>query len=328
MGTPDFAASVLRRLAHCPFGDIAAVYTQPDRPAGRGHKVLPSAVKTLARHCGFPVFQPQTFRPLEAQHQFAALRPDFLLVASYGLILPEAVLGIPRFPPLNVHASLLPRYRGAAPVQRAVMENWQSDARTGVSIMRIDVKLDAGPVYAAKSIPIAEHSAGELLSLLAEEGASLLLQVMQKMLAGDAVSAPQDDALATYAPKISKHERGVVWNRPAAAVHAHIRAMTPSPGARAAFRFCSQDNAIPQCHEREFHLLVFPGKPAASSAGQAPGTLQRTREGLRVACGDCWYELLQIRPNGASTMHVRDFVNGRLRLLPLGFCGRALPAFS
>jgi methionyl-tRNA formyltransferase len=326
MGTPDFASRVLRQIAHCPFGEIAAVYTRPDRPAGRGHRVLPSSVKMLAGQCGFPVFQPPGFSSLEAQQQIAALQPDFLLVASYGLILPEVVLKIPRLPPLNVHASLLPRYRGAAPVQRAIMENWQPGACTGVSIMRVVRKLDAGPVYAAQSVPIGGRTAGELLDLLADTGASLLSLVMQRMLAGEIVPVPQNDALATYAAKISRHESFVDWNRPAVAVHAHIRAMTPRPGARAVFRFYSPNR--PDFAERKCSLLLLPGKTAASSADQAPGTLCHTREGLCVACGDRWYELLQIRPDGASTMRARDFVNGRLRGLPPGVCGSASPALS
>ncbi|MDR2056045.1 MAG: methionyl-tRNA formyltransferase [Desulfovibrio sp.] len=328
MGTPDFAARVLQRVARCSFGEIAAVYTRPDSQAGRGHKVLPSSVKALARQCGFTVFQPPSLKSHEAQQEFAALRPDFLLVASYGLILPETILTIPRFPPLNVHASLLPQYRGAAPVQRAIMENWQPDGHTGVSIMRIDAKLDAGPVYAAQSVPIAERTAGELLDLLADEGASLLLRVMRKMLAGKIVPEPQDDAWATYAAKISKNESFIDWNRPAAAVHAHIRAMTPNPGARTVFRFYDQDMADPENPQREFPFLLFPGKPAASSAGVTPGSLHHVREGLRVACADCWYELHRVRPRGASTMHARDFVNGRLRGLRLGFCGSALQVLS
>ena len=259
-----------------------------------------------------------------AYQEFAALRPDFLLVASYGLILPKTILTASRFPPLNVHASLLPRYRGAAPVQRAIMENWQPDAHTGVSIMRVEEKLDAGPVYAAQSVPIADRTAGEILDLLADGGASLLLQVMRKMLAGDAAPVPQDDAQATYAAKISKDESLVVWNRPSAAVHAHIRAMTPNPGARAFFRFYNQGGADPANSRCEFSFLLFPGRQADSSAGQKPGTLRHTGRYLQVACADRWYELLRIRPGGASTMHTRDFVNGRLRGLPPGLCGNAV----
>ncbi|MDR1660654.1 MAG: methionyl-tRNA formyltransferase [Desulfovibrio sp.] len=328
MGTPDFAARVLQQIRHCPFGEIAAVYTQPDRPYGRGHRILPSSVKILAQHYGFPVFQPPSFNFPEVHQELAALRPDFLLVASYGLILPEVVLTIPRFPPLNVHASLLPKYRGAAPVQRAIMENWQTGALTGVSIMRVDAKLDAGPVYAAQSVPVAGRTAGELLNLLADMGSSLLSRVMQEMLAGEIVPVPQNDALATYAAKISKRESFVDWNCTVAAVHAHIRAMTPNPGARAVFRFYDQRLTEPGSSGREFSLLLLPGEPTASSAGQIPGSLWHTEAGLCVACGDCWYELLQIRPGGASTMHVRDFVNGRLRGLPLGFCGSASRALS
>ena len=320
MGTPDFAVRVLRRLAAWPLGKIVAVYTQPDRPAGRGHKLLPSPVKLFAHELGLPVFQPPSLKNLEAQQEFADLRPDFLAVASYGLILSDAVLSSPRLPPLNVHPSLLPRYRGAAPVQRAIMENWEPGALTGVSIMGINAKLDAGPVYASLPVPIAGHTAGELLDLLAENGADILLSVMRKMLdKSPPQPLPQDDALATYADKISKLESWITWNRPVAAVHAYIRALTPAPGARAVLRF-EADNYC----GGEWPVLLAPGEFVPARVDLPTGSLLWTGLVLRIICSDGWYEMSQIRPQGGATMPVRDFVNGRLRGLPPGPCGMAL----
>ncbi|MDR3320124.1 MAG: methionyl-tRNA formyltransferase [Desulfovibrio sp.] len=337
MGTPDFAARVLQRIAEWSFGEIVAIYTQPDSPSGRGQKLLPPPVAVLARELGLPIFQPASLNPLQVQQEFAALRPDFLLTAAYGLILPDAVLTAPRFPPLNVHPSLLPRYRGAAPVQRSIMENWQTDARIGVSVIRIISRLDAGPVYTTSHVAVADRTAGNLLALLAEDGATLLLRVVKEILAGTANSLPQDEALATYAPKISKDDGLVDWHRPALAVHAHIRAMTPCPGGRAVFRIVAQPSSAPlsasqggkfetalsTSQTREWPLLLLPGRPGTSCEGHAAGTMIRTRDSLSVACEDCWYELLEVRPQGAFTMPVRDFINGRLRGLPLGLCGSA-----
>ena len=172
MGTPDLAAAVLRRLVRWPGGDVVAVYTQPDRPAGRGHKLTPSPVKKLALELGLPVHQPLNFRQEGAVDELAALKPDLLVVAAYGLILPQAVLDIPTVDTLNVHTSLLPRYRGAAPIQRAVMENWQPGDVTGVSIMRIVPALDAGPVYASARCPSASIRRAACMTSWPKPGAS------------------------------------------------------------------------------------------------------------------------------------------------------------
>ena len=219
MGTPEFAAASLQRLADWPRGEIAAVYTQPDRPAGRGHKLCASAVKQLAHKLGLPVLQPATLRDAAAQAQLAAFKPDVLAVAAYGLILPDAVLAMPAVDALNVHASRLPGLRGAAPIQRAIMDGWQPDARAGVSIMRVVSKLDAGPVFAMDDMPIGEHTAGSLHEALAEMGANLLVDVLDAILEGRAAPQPQDDALATYAPKISKEDGFVDWSCEALRVH-------------------------------------------------------------------------------------------------------------
>ena len=237
MGTPELAATVLRAVAGWPAGRIVAVYTQPDRPAGRGHKLTPSPVKVLAQSLGLPVEQPLNFKDEESCRKLAEYKPDFLLVAAYGLLLPVPVIETPRFPPLNVHTSLLPRYRGAAPIQRALMENWEEGAQTGVSIMEIVQALDAGPVYAQEALPLAGHTGGTLHDALAETGGRLLLSVLDQFAAGTAHAVPQDETQATYAAKLSKADGYVDWNAPAAAVDARIRAVTPWPGARSLFHF-------------------------------------------------------------------------------------------
>ena len=231
MGTPDLAAAVLRRLVRWPGGDVVAVYTQPDRPAGRGHKLTPSPVKKLALELGLPVHQPLNFRQEGAVDELAALKPDLLVVAAYGLILPQAVLDIPTVDTLNVHTSLLPRYRGAAPIQRAVMENWQPGDVTGVSIMRIVPALDAGPVYAQCEVPIGEHTAGSLHDALAEAGGELLVTVLDKLRDGSAQPREQDESRVTYAAKLTKEDGYIDWDRPAAEVHA--RRAAPGPFRRA-----------------------------------------------------------------------------------------------
>lgn len=316
MGTPDFAAVILKALAQWPRGEIVAVYTQPDRPAGRGHKLTPSPVKRLAQELDLPVLQPQSLKNAEAQAELSALQADVLVVAAYGLILPDAVLAAPRLAPINVHASLLPRYRGAAPIQRAIMENWGPDAQSGVAIMRVASRLDAGPVYADAALPIGEHTAGSLHDALAYLGADLLVRVLNDLLDGRAVAREQDESRADYAAKISKEDGYIDWERPAAEVHARIRGVTPWPGAHAAFALTGEAEAL--------HLLLAPGEVGESAEDANPGDVRHDARGLSVACVDCWYRLSLVRPQGRKDMPVRDFINGRLRGLPEGICGRAL----
>lgn len=317
MGTPDLAAAVLRRLVRWPGGDVVAVYTQPDRPAGRGHKLTPSPVKKLALELGLPVHQPLNFRQEGTVDELAALKPDLLVVAAYGLILPQAVLDIPTVDTLNVHTSLLPRYRGAAPIQRAVMENWQPGDVTGVSIMRIVPALDAGPVYAQCEVPIGEHTAGSLHDALAEAGGELLVTVLDQLRDGSAQPREQDESRVTYAAKLTKEDGYIDWDRPAAEVHARIRGVTPWPGARLQARFDGQDGLLP--------LLLQPGRVDEPCDGVRPGSLRTDKKGLCVACADCWYRLLVVRPQGRKDMEAAAFVNGHLRPAQHGVCGMAVP---
>ena len=319
MGTPEFAAASLKRLAAWPRGEIVAVYTQPDRPAGRGHKLAESPVKKLALQLGLPVLQPVSLKGAEAQAELAALKPDFLAVAAYGLILPDAVLAMPTVDSLNVHASLLPGLRGAAPIQRAVVEGWQPGARAGISIMRIVSKLDAGPVFATDDLAIGEHTAGTLHDALAGIGAELLVRVFDDILDGKAKAVDQDDALATYAPKISKEDGFIDWSLPAAQVHACVRGVTPWPGARTVFETAGTDGL----KRSPLSLILSPGRVGTPTGGAVPGSVHSGPEGLSVACADCWYVLSTVRPQGKKDMSARDLLNGILRGLPKGVCGVA-----
>lgn len=319
MGTPELAATVLRAVAGWPSGQIVAVYTQPDRPAGRGHKLTPSPVKVLAQTLGAPCEQPVTFREEAACRTLAGYRPDFLLVAAYGLLLPGSVIETPRFPPLNVHTSLLPRYRGAAPIQRALMENWEENAQSGVSIMEIVQELDAGPVYAQEALPLAGHTGGTLHDALAEMGGRLLVSVLEQCAAGTAHATPQEEHLATYAPKLSKADGYIDWNMPAAAVDARIRAVTPWPGARSLFCFDGREARM---------LQVRPGTMLRDLPlpRVLAGSLFWDGAVLRVACADAWYALGLLRPQGKKDMEASSFMNGFVRPEGKGLCGHAGPA--
>ena len=319
MGTPEFAAASLQRLAAWPRGEIAAVYTQPDRPAGRGHKLAESPVKKLALQLGLPVMQPASLKGADAQAELAALRPHILAVAAYGLILPDAVLAMPTLDTINVHASLLPGLRGAAPIQRAVIDGWQPGARAGVSIMRIVSKLDAGPVFATDSVPIGEHTAGSLHDALAGIGAGLLVRVFDDILDGKAKAVAQDDAQATYAPKISKEDGFINWALPVAQVHARVRGVTPWPGARAVFETTGVDGKP----HPPLALILAPGSMGEGTGGVAPGSVRIAADGLSIACADNWYVLSTVRPQGKKDMSARDLLNGILRGLPKGVCGLA-----
>ena len=321
MGTPEFAAASLKRLAAWPRGEIVAVYTQPDRPAGRGHKLTESAVKKLALQLGLPVLQPASLKGAEAQAELAAFKPDLLAVAAYGLILPDAVLAMPRIDSINVHASLLPGLRGAAPIQRAVIDGWQPDARAGISIMRIVSKLDAGAVFATDDLAIGEHTAGTLHDALAGLGAELLVRVFDDILDGKAKAVEQDDALATYAPKIFKEDGFIDWSLPAAQVHARVRGVTPWPGARTVLYTSVADDIL----RPPLSLILAPGRVGEATDGAEPGSVHVGPDGLSIACADFWYVLSTVKPQGKKAMSARDLLNGILRGLPKGLCGVAGP---
>jgi methionyl-tRNA formyltransferase len=311
MGTPEFAAHILRKVAAWQGGFVSAVYTQPDRPAGRGHKLMPSAVKMVAQELGLPVLQPVNFKSEEARQALADLKPDILAVAAYGLILPQAVLDSAALAPLNVHGSLLPKYRGAAPIQRAIMDG---EPETGVCIMHMQAALDAGAVYARAALPTAGHTAGSMHDALAELGGELLVHVLEQFSQGIPPCQPQDESLATFAPKITKAEGNIDWNRPCAVVDAHIRGVTPWPAARVQCRLEGKE---------AFVLTIAKGcvgqpKPTGAQAGE----LWLVPQGLGIATADALYMLEQVRPADRKAMDARAFANGYLQGCAQGLCGR------
>lgn len=227
MGTPDFAATALRALADTPH-DIVCVYTQPPRPTGRGHKTQASPVHQLAEQLDIPVRHPESLKSLEAQAEFADLDLDLAVVAAYGLILPRPILAAPRFGCFNIHASLLPRWRGAAPIQRAILAG---DTVTGVTIMQMEAGLDTGPMLLHDSVPItATTTASALHDALAAMGGRLIVAAIAKLICGDLHAAPQPSEGVTYAAKLTRDEGRLDWRLDAATIDRQVRALNPAPG--------------------------------------------------------------------------------------------------
>ena len=289
-GTPDFALESLRRLVES--GNIpVAVLTQPDRPAGRGKQLTASPVKEYALSQDIPVLQPVTLRDPDAVAEIAALDANLLIVAAYGLLLPQAVLDLPRSGCLNVHASLLPRWRGAAPIQHAILAG---DAETGVCLMHMDAGLDTGPVYAFETTSIGdEETAGELYDRLARLGADLLVDKLGAILRGDLEARPQDEAGANYAGKIHRQDAGLDWTRPAAEIARAVRAYNPVPGAW--FEFDGE--SIKCWHAR-----------ALEDGERPPGVvLDAGKDGVDVACGEGVLRLLEVQRPGRRRVTAAEF---------------------
>jgi len=292
-GTPEFAAEHLKALLDSPH-EIVAVYTQPDRPAGRGQKLMPSPVKQLAAQHGLPVLQPPTLRAPEAQAELAALQPDLMVVVAYGLILPQAVLDIPRLGCINSHASLLPRWRGAAPIQRAVQAG---DAESGVTVMQMEAGLDTGPMLLKVSTSIsAEDTGGSLHDRLARLGPPAVVEAIAGLAAGTLKGEVQDDALATYAHKLSKDEAKLDWSRPAVELERAVRAFDPWP----------------VCHTT---LNGEPLKVWAARLGEGRGEpgkiLGASRDGLLVGCGEGSLLLTRVQLPGGKPLAFADLFNSR-----------------
>jgi methionyl-tRNA formyltransferase len=289
-GTPEFAAAALRAL-HEAGHHIALVLTQPDRPAGRGLKTQPSAVKRLAEELGLGVQQPQT---LKDERMLEALRhsnPDAMIVAAYGLILPPAVLAIPARGCVNIHASLLPRWRGAAPIQRALLAG---DARTGISIMQMDAGLDTGPVLLQEAIAIEPHDTAQTLhDRLASLGSRLIVEA----LAAPRTPVPQDDAQATYAPKLDRNEARLDWTEPASSIDRKVRAFNPAPGAWTTWR--------------DSPLKIWRAS-IGESVGAPPGTVCSTSGGsiIVAAGGGTSVELVELQRAGSKRLGAAAFAAG------------------
>ncbi len=304
MGSPDFAATVLEALLGWKGGRVSAVYTQPDRPCGRGQTCKPTPVKELALKHGLPVHQPENFKDQAAIDELAAMKPDLLVVAAYGLILPQAVLDIPRLMPVNVHASLLPRYRGAAPIQAALLNG---DLATGITIMRMEAGLDSGPILAQRALRIGyEDTAETLHDQLAGLGGELLIEFLEGLAAGVARELDQDEELASYAPKLTKAMGEIDFDRPAETVHDHVRAMHPWPGAY----FTWTDGRKPVT------LSLVPGRAGRELTETVPpGTILGQEEGLlAIACRDKVYLTPEVKPRGKKALDPASFCCGYMNV--------------
>lgn len=291
-GTPDFALQSLRALYSAGFVP-AAVLTQPDRPAGRGRKMTESPVKRFAREHDIPVWQPETLKDADIAAKIAAAEADVMIVAAYGLLLPQAVLELPKRGCVNVHASLLPRWRGAAPVQAAIREG---DRVTGVSLMQMDAGLDSGPVLATATTDIrAGETAGELQERLATLGAELLAQKFAGILAGALEPMPQDDALATFARKVRREDAAIDWSLGALQIARIIRAYDPVPGA--SFEL---DGEVIKC---------WKAAPADCEPGPAGAVLSAGKDGVIVACGEGALRLIEVQRPGRRPITAAEFAD-------------------
>lgn len=296
MGTPDFAVSCLKRL-HSSDNNVAAVFTQPDKPKGRGYKLIPPPVKVFAQEQGISVYQPQSLKK-DADEYIAKLReiePDVIVVAAYGKILPKEVLNIPKYGCINVHASLLPEYRGAAPIQRAI---YDGKTETGVTIMQMAEGLDTGDMLLKESIAIGENeTSSELFERLGEVGAELLVRVLEKLKKGELVPEPQDDAKSSYAAMITKDMCPIDFSQSVFRVHRQISALSEQPGA-----ICFLDGKRLKIYHSE---IVSAEKPSAR-----PGEFVGTKN-FDVACADGVIRFTELQPEGGKRMFGTAYLNGK-----------------
>ena len=296
-GTPDFSVPPLQALIDSEH-QVIAVYTQPDRPAGRGRKLTPSPVKQLAMQHDIPVYQPQTLKSEDEQHILAELGADLMVVVAYGLLLPKAVLDAPRLGCINIHASLLPRWRGAAPIQRAILAG---DSETGITIMQMDVGLDTGDMLYKKVCPISADDTGSSLhDRLSVLGAEALMDVLPEVAAGTARGEVQDDALANYATKLNKAESRIDWSGSARQIANQVRAFNAWPVAQ---------TSLDRNGEQQV-LRIWNAFAEDAAAGAEPGrVLSCDKTGIRVATGDGVLCLTRVQLPGGKPMAVQDFVN-------------------
>ena len=297
-GTPDFAATHLQALLNSEH-NVIAVYTQPDKPAGRGKKLQASPVKQLAEAHHIPVYQPKSLRKEEAQAELQALNADVMVVVAYGLILPEAVLKAPKYGCLNVHGSLLPRWRGAAPIQRSI---WAGDTETGVTIMQMDIGLDTGDMLHKVTTPIlATETSASLYAKLAELAPPALLEVLNDLTSGQFKPEKQQDEQANYAEKLTKEEAKLDWNLTACQLERNIRAFNPAPMAYLTL----------MVNEVEERIKVYQAEVLPHQEKAVGTVLAVDKNGIQIATQQGVLNITQLQPAGKKPMSVQDFLNGR-----------------
>ncbi|WP_104035607.1 methionyl-tRNA formyltransferase [Vibrio jasicida] len=301
-GTPDFAARHLAALLSSEH-EVIAVYTQPDRPAGRGKKLTASPVKTIALEHDIPVYQPENFKSDEAKQELADLNADIMVVVAYGLLLPQVVLDTPKLGCINVHGSILPRWRGAAPIQRSI---WAGDAETGVTIMQMDIGLDTGDMLKIATLPIeASDTSASMYEKLAGLGPDALIDCLVDIATGNAEPVKQDDELANYAKKLSKEEARINWNDDAAHIERCVRAFNPWPMSH----FEVAENSI----------KVWQSRVAEQTSDKPAGTIvQADKTGIYVATGNGVLVLEQLQVPGKKAMSVQDILNSRASWFEVG----------
>ena len=297
MGTPDFAVGSLQALCESGKHEILAVVTQPDRPKGRGNKLLQTPVKEYALEQGLTVYQPQKVKTPEFVELLHELQPELIVVAAFGQFLSKEILELPKYGCINVHASLLPKYRGAAPIQYAIIKG---EKESGVTIMQMDIGMDTGAMLDKVVVPIAENTTmGELHDALREQGATLLLEVIDKIAAGTAVAEPQDDAQATYATLLDRSMEHIDWSKTAQEVHNLIRGFNPAPST-----FTKLPNGK--------SLKIWGSKMTDKSSAAAAGTVIETgKHSFFVACGEGVLEITEVQPESKKRMPAQVFLNGR-----------------
>jgi methionyl-tRNA formyltransferase len=308
-GTPDFAARHLAALLSSGH-NIVAVYTQPDRPAGRGKKLTPSPVKQIALDHDIPVFQPENFKSEEAKQELVDLNPDLMIVVAYGLLLSKPVLDTPKLGCINVHGSILPRWRGAAPIQRAI---WAGDSETGVTIMQMDIGLDTGDMLTVASLPIESHdTSASMYDKLAELGPRALIDCLQSIANNTVTPSKQNDELANYAKKLSKEEAQIDWTKDASHIERCVRAFNPWPVSyfNLLDKQTNTTNSIKVWQSR-----VDPNFPAS----QRPGTIVRAdKSGIYIATGRGVIVLEQLQLPGKKALPVQDILNARASWFDVG----------
>lgn len=292
MGTPDIAATCLKKIIADGF-DVVGVYTQPDRPKNRGHKLTASPVKEVALANNLPVFQPENFKAEETVEQLRQLKPDVCAVVAYGQLLPQAVLDVPVRGCINIHASVLPQYRGSAPYQWAVLDGLKE---TGVTAMYLIKKMDAGDIIDVSKTPIGpDETAGELLDRLAVLGADLLSKTLSRFAAGEVVGTPQNEAEVTYAPMLDKSMCPIDWTKTAQQVHDKVRGLHPWPVATMELK------------GQKFKVHATAVVDGSGTPGQILGL---TKTGLRIACGEGAVEIRSLQAEGGKRMAAPDYFRG------------------